>query len=96
MEHALPNLVPPVDRHYTLQFLFGNKNSNNQIEREWERLQKILIEFFYPVLATKPFKLKRIEWRKSHVNYKWDTSPLKIVDNLVIGLSKQEDRHNLG
>jgi hypothetical protein len=89
MAHALPNLVAPVDRHYTLRFLFGNKNNNNQIEREWERLQVILAEFFYPVLDAEPFKLRRTEWGKRHAEFRWDTSPLKIVDNLVIGFLKQ-------
>jgi hypothetical protein len=88
MAHALPNLVAPVDRQYTLQFLFGNKNIANHLEGEWERLQVILRDFFYPVLQEKSFKRKAIEWQERRDEFRWDTSPLKIADNLLIGLLK--------
>ena len=88
MAHALPNLVAPVDREYTLRFLFGNTNIANDLEREWEKLQMILRDFFYPILRAESFKLKAREWRERRAQFRWDTSPLKIADNLVIGLLK--------
>jgi len=89
MAHALPNLVAPVDRQYTLQFLFGNKNIANDLEREWGKLQMILRDFFHPILQEDSFKLKTREWRARSTEFRWDTSPLKIADNLLIGLQKR-------
>lgn len=88
MAHALPNLVPPVDRQYTLRFLFGNTNIRNELEHEWDRLQLILQNFFYPIVLDRAFKAKANTWQENQVEFVWDTSPLKIVDNLVIGLLK--------
>ncbi|GFO83396.1 MAG: hypothetical protein A49_30230 [Methyloceanibacter sp.] len=88
MAHALPNLVAPVDREYTLRFLFGSTNITNSLEQEWEKLQTILRDFFYPILRAKSFKLKAREWQQQRAVFRWDTSPLKIADNLVIGLRK--------
>lgn len=88
MAHALPNLVAPVDREYTLKFLFGHGQIRNGIDEEWQKLQTILSGFFYPVLRAEAFKSRAAEWMGRTNVFKWDTSPLKIVDNLVIGLSK--------
>lgn len=88
MAHALPRLVPPMDRRYTLKFLFGNGRVVNGIDGEWETLKTILREFFYPVARAEPLEPKLQAWMKEIAVYRWDTSPLKIVDNLVIGLSK--------
>jgi hypothetical protein len=90
MAHALPNLVPPVDREYTLRFLFGSGNIANDIDREWEILQAILRDFFYPIVRSASFKPRAIEWQEKRAEFRWDTSPLKIADNLVIGLLKRE------
>lgn len=90
MAHALPNLVVPVDREYTLRFLFGKTNIVNDREGEWQKLQVILREFFYPVIHAEPFMLKATEWQERRAEFRWDTSPLKIADNLVIGLLKSE------
>lgn len=96
MAHALPNLVAPVDREYTLWFLFRNTSITNHLEREWEKLQMILRDFFYPILRAEPFKLKAREWQERRAEFSWDTSPLKIVDNLVIGLLKSEGSRRNG
>lgn len=90
MAHALPNLVAPVDREYTLRFLFGSTNVLNHLEREWDKLQMILREFFYPILREESFKLRAREWQERWAEFRWDTSPLKIADNLIIGLLKSE------
>jgi hypothetical protein len=90
MAHALPNLVAPVDREYTLRFLFGSTNIANDLEREWEKLQMILRGFFYPILRAESFQLKAREWQDRRAEFRWDTSRLKIADNLVIGLRKSE------
>ncbi len=88
MAHALPNLVPPIDREYTLRFLYGSTNITNGVDGEWMRLQSILQDFFYPTLESQLFKERSKKWMESANEYKWDTSPLKIVDNVVIGFVK--------
>src|SRR5262245_60349385 len=90
MAHALPNLVAPVDREYTLRFLFGRTNIANDLESEWAKLQVILRDFFYPIARAESFKLKVREWQERRAEFRWDTSPLKTADNLVIGLLKSE------
>ncbi len=88
MAHLLPRLIPPVDREYTLKFLFRHGRITNGIEVEWKKLVQIVNGFFYPVAQSPLFQLKAEEWLRHNNRFKWDTSPLKIVDNLVIGLSK--------
>ena len=88
--HAFPNLVPPVDREYTLKFLFGSGNIANGIDREWKKFRAILQEFFYPVVRSEPFESRARDWLGKPDIFKWDTSPLTIADNLVIGLMKAE------
>jgi len=88
MAHLLPNLIPPVDREYTLKFLFRNSQITNNIEGEWEKLRQILEGFFYPVAQSPLFQSKAESWLTQKDQFKWDTSCLKILDNLVIGLSK--------
>jgi hypothetical protein len=88
MAHALPNLVPPVDREYTLKFLYGRGEIKNDIEVEWKKLEEILRGFFYPVSASMPFKDAARCWLQQRHHFVWDTSELKVIDNLVIGLMK--------
>lgn len=88
MAHALPNLIPPVDREYTLKFLFGTGHIRNDKEREWKKLQTILRGFFYPLLQSESFNSRATEWTQKIDHFRWDTSPLKIADNLVIGFMR--------
>jgi hypothetical protein len=90
MAHALPNLVPPVDREYTLKFLYGHGNIKNGIEGEWKTLEQILRDFFYPVLQSPQFQAAARDWMQQPQPFVWDTSELKVIDNLIIGLVKLE------
>jgi hypothetical protein len=90
MAHALPNLVPPIDREYTLRFLYGSTNITNGLDQEWVRLQSIVRDFFYPVLGSNLFKERAENWLADANKSEWYSSPLKIVDNLIIGLAKHE------
>ncbi len=89
MAHALPNLVPPVDREYTLTFLFGHGQIINGLDSEWQKLESILRGFFYPVLQSEPFTFKAAQWLQQPERFRWDTSPLKVVDNLIIGFLRR-------
>ena len=87
MAHLLSNLIPPVDGEYTLAFLFGHNRITKGIEPEWKTLAQILDGFFYPIVRSPLFQAKAAKWLADGNRSKWDTSELKIVDNLIIGLA---------
>jgi hypothetical protein len=89
MHHMLPNIVPPIDREYTLQYLRGNKNIKNDLDNEWQLMKEILSYFFMPIVLDAEFVLKGSGWMMNSKLYPWDTSILKIVDNLLIGSAKK-------
>ena len=88
MHHMLPNVIPPIDREYTLWFLHGNTTIKNDLENEWLLMQQIISEFFIPVASNRAFHSKARRWMGSSEDFPWDTSVFKIVDNLVIGSKK--------
>lgn len=85
MAHLLPHLVAPVDRQYTFKFLFRNTDVKNDIDMEWQLFRKIHEEFFYTIANDALFQNKAKTWIANQDRYPWDTSVLKVVDNLVIG-----------
>jgi hypothetical protein len=89
LAHALPRLVAPVDRGYTLAFLFRTGQIHNDMEAEWNKLRQILENFFYPVSRSEAFTTHAETWMKESKKFKWDTSLLKVIDNLIIGLQKR-------
>lgn len=92
MHHLLPNIVPPIDREYTLWFLKGNGSIRNDLEAEWAMMREIVSGFFIPILQAEPFKVLADHWMAQQERYPWDTSRMKIIDSLIIGaksLSKQ-------
>jgi hypothetical protein len=51
-------------------------------------MKEIISQFFIPVACDTTFYPKAEEWMKRNEDYPWDTSVLKVVDNLVIGSRK--------
>jgi hypothetical protein len=88
MAHLMPRLIPPVDREYTLKFLFGSGQITNGIDVEWKKLAQVLEGFFYPVVRSPLFQAKAEIWLAQSDRFRWDTSHLKILDNVLIGFSK--------
>ncbi len=88
MAHLLPSLVPPVDGGHTFKFLYGDSTPPSGIENGWAKLEEMLKEYFYPNLKSPPFPAKAEEWLSKRDRFRWDTSPLKIVDNLVWELAE--------
>ena len=88
MAHLMPNAIAPVDREYTLKFLFGNGNITNDLDKEWLLFRKIHEEFFYPIVSDARFANQAGKWIANQAKWPWDTSELKVVDNLVIGAMK--------
>ena len=85
MHQMLPNVIPPVDRTYTLSFLRGNTNLRNDIDYEWRLMKELMTDFFIPVASDFKFQLRAEDWMSKIEIYPWDTSLLKIIDNLIIG-----------
>ena len=78
------------EREYTLRFLFGNGQIRNDKSAEWSTLRRILQQFFYPVSGLPEIVAKVDVWTMQPTTFRWDTSPLKVVDNLIIGLQKRK------
>jgi hypothetical protein len=88
MAHLFPDIVPPIDREYTLKFLTGNTNIKNDLFHEWRLMQEIISDFFIPVAVNQDFNSLAQGWISNQSQYPWDTSVLKVIDNLVIGMRK--------
>ncbi|MCT4507759.1 MAG: hypothetical protein N4A48_03225 [Tepidibacter sp.] len=88
MAHFLPNLIPPVDRQYTLNYLYNKNYIPNNIDKEWNMLKDILLNFFYPIANDTDFLELSQSWINQPDLYPWDTSTLKTIDNIIIGSKK--------
>ncbi len=88
MHHMLPNIVPPIDREYTLRYLRGNTNISNNLDSEWELMKEIIKDFFIPIACDQDFIQQARIWMAHQEEYPWDTSVFKVIDNLVIGARK--------
>jgi hypothetical protein len=91
MAHLLPALVAPIDRQYTLNYLFGNTMFQNSLQREWQFMRKIHSEFYYPIANDTGFREKTQAWLADGERFPWDTSILKVIDNLVIGAMRNRE-----
>jgi len=94
LAHLIPNLVAPIDREYTLNYLFGSKMFQNDLEREWRLMRKIHEKFYYPISDNEIFQNKAIIWMDNSGSFPWDTSMLKIIDNLVIGAMRKKNNED--
>ena len=52
-------------------------------------MKGIIEAFFIPVSSDDNFKLMANDWMKKVDVYPWDTSVLKIIDNILIGAKKR-------
>lgn len=91
MAHLVPNIIPPIDRAYTLKFLKGNTMIKNDASHEWSMMKDIISEFFIPVAEDAAFSAHAEQWINDQQTYPWDTSIFKVIDNLLIGAGKQID-----
>src|SRR5262249_33921692 len=88
MHHMIPNIVPPIDREYTLSYLRGNTNITNNLNHEWEIMKSLISDFFIPIAINRNFASKAQHWIAKQDRYPWDTSVFKVIDNLIIGTRK--------
>jgi len=93
MAHLLPNIVPPIDREHTLKYLRGNTNIKNDLDYEWKLMHEIIGTFFIPIAGDMTFLRKANTWINDQLSFPWDTSILKVIDNLVVGIIELTAKH---
>jgi hypothetical protein len=86
LAHLLPEISPPIDRTYTLKHLGISLQSAKTEKKQWEIYQSALRKFFLPILQDDRYQ-KYLQCL-SHQSHAWATSPLKCIDNLIIGAEK--------
>lgn len=75
LHHLLPDLVPPIDRKYTLDFFYGNTAYGEKDQKE-----KFLAIFDKFCLISDKLGLNNEDLKE-----RWDTSVPKLIDNAIIG-----------
>ena len=88
MAHLLPDIIAPVDRQYTLDYLHGNKGIKTN--HQWDLMRSIMINFYHPIDADNGFQRFANELVTKNNGIGWNTSRLKVIDNLVIGAIKKK------
>ncbi len=86
--HLLPNIVPPIDRRYTLKFLFGQESAVNNMDAAWRTVQTIIADFFAPLIHNPKTEALIGRWIDRSKEFQWDILPMKVIDNLVLGAQK--------
>ena len=83
LHHILPDLIPPVDRQYTLKFFYGNKTLKHNGEVEFREM----FPHFHRLAVDRKVEMKQLlaNGIDSDVVYGMNTSLTKIIDNAIIG-----------
>jgi hypothetical protein len=85
MHYMLPNVVPPIDREYTLRLPLRQHHDRKRRRKRVENDERAMISgFFIPVATNAVFAAER--WIAA--GRPWDTSVMKAIDNLLIGARK--------
>jgi hypothetical protein len=88
LAHLFPNIIAPIDREYTMNYIFGSKQIPKSKESQFDLFRSIHETFYYEILKNNSFRKNADAWVKNQEKYKWDTSLIKIIDNLVIATKK--------
>jgi hypothetical protein len=75
LHHVLPNLVPPIDRQYTLRFFYNHTTLNRGDETAFLEI--------YPCFHR--IATSRRDVIQSRMGKGMNTSPTKVVDNTIVG-----------
>jgi hypothetical protein len=81
LHHLLPNLVPPMDRRYTLNFFYDNNNLNGRTS-ERSAFKQLFRSFFVIAYLCQ----EEIEGIREGGNaFRMNTSFTKVLDNAIVG-----------
>lgn len=84
IHHLLPDLVPPIDRQYTIRFFYGDLTSKNTPMYRNEEETDLFLEIVdYFRIICKRLKLTINDYDKTK---SFNTSIPKVIDNAIIGL----------
>lgn len=80
LHHVLPELVPPMDREYTLRFFFNHKSLNQgdavTFREMFPRFHRIAVECRGQI--------------QSRIGRGMNTSPTKVIDNAIVGFVRSK------
>lgn len=94
LHHLLPNLVPPMDRKYTLNFFYGNSSLNGRASER--SVFKQLFRSFFVIAHLCQEEVEGI--REGDEVHRMNTSFTKVLDNAIVGASlalKKTSIHSL-
>jgi hypothetical protein len=77
LHHILPDLIPPIDRQYTLQFIYSNKHINRSEASLFQEIYTV----FYQIAAGAKDSIRRAVKVGGGMN----TSPTKVIDTAIVG-----------
>jgi len=80
LHHILPELMPPIDREYTLRFFYNNTNLNQGDEVAF----KEIYPYFHKIASACKDKIM------SHIGVGMNTSQTKVIDNAIVGFVLKE------
>jgi len=80
LHHILPELMPPIDREYTLRFFYNNTNLNQSDEVAF----KEIYPYFHKIESACKDKIM------SHIGVGMNTSQTKVIDNAIVGFVLKE------
>jgi hypothetical protein len=80
LHHILPQLMPPIDREYTLRFFYGNKTISGRDEQIFRELYPL----FWRVASLSRSQILSSIGRDFH------TSETKVIDNAIVGFVMSE------
>jgi len=83
LHHLLPDLVPPIDRHYTLKFFFNRTNITNAKSD----FAEVFINYLYIFEAAEEI-IKKIVGGANPLN----SSVTKVIDNAIIAYQAKGKR----
>jgi hypothetical protein len=79
LHHLLPNLIPPIDREYTLRYFYNHTNLNQGDEKAFKEIYP-----YFHILAIA--KKQSIHQR---LGKGMNTSETKVIDNAIVGYVRQ-------
>ena len=80
LHHILPELMPPIDREYTLRFFYNHTTLNQGDEVAF----KEIYPYFHKIASTCKDKIM------SHIGVGMNTSQTKVIDNAIVGFVLKE------
>jgi hypothetical protein len=86
LHHLLPDLVPPIDRQYTLRFFTGQRHVYTYDNWQGNAFVK-LFQLFHVIAVT---CLQDIQERIRTSRHGMNTSVTKVIDNAILGFMREE------